>query len=148
MAAVSLNVNSPIEVLIVDDTKTNLSVATKIVTRALDALGHPADITTLNAGYQVVDISNCDIVILDKTMPQESGDQTARRIRDPNGLNNKKIPLVFYSSEKLEELLPLVTPEGKSPSAATPFNAALHKPATVKEWSTCLQKFFPNSTPH
>lgn len=80
------------KILVTDDSKTNLSMITRVLTK----LGHT--VLTANNGMEAIEIfqqEHPDLIILDVVMEGINGFETARRIRRIDSIN--WIPIVFLS---------------------------------------------------
>lgn len=69
----------PLQILLVDDNRVNLLLATRLLAR----LGY--EVTAVNSGYEAIEAvtaSDFDLVLMDIAMPGLDGIETTRRIRD------------------------------------------------------------------
>lgn len=121
------------KVLVVDDNKLNLKVATRLLKP------YEVEVDTANSGDECIKKveanSDYDLILLDQMMPEMSGVETLHTLKAMNGFN---IPVVVLTADafkgKKEEYLSLG------------FNDYLSKPIDVEELSKTLKKYLKKDT--
>lgn len=105
------------KILVVDDNKLNLKVASKI----LSVNGH--QVVTTTSGIEalaMVQQENYDLVLLDLQMPIMDGFQTSKEMR--HVLPDKQIPILALSAESKEDVIEKVLDSGMQGFIQKPFN--------------------------
>lgn len=118
-------------ILVVDDNKLNLKVATKI----LDA--YNLNIITANSGNECIEaiqtFSNIDLILMDDMMPGMSGVETLKKLKEDKNFN---IPTIALTANAISGMKEKYLKDG--------FNDYLAKPIERPELNRVLNKFLEN----
>lgn len=109
--------SKPIHILVAEDNKVNQQVIEGILKRA----GHTVQITDTGEkalDILVTDLDQIDLLIVDKNMPERSGDEVVQALRYMDGQN--PLPVIMLTAD--------ATPEAKQASLAIGVDAFLTKP--------------------
>lgn len=116
------------KILVVDDNKINLKVATRLLT------DYKIEIVTANSGQECIDkISNgenYDLIFMDDMMPKLSGVETFRKLKESKEFN---IPVIALTANAISGMKEKYLEDG--------FNDYLAKPIEKKELNRVIIKF-------
>lgn len=122
------------KVLIVDDSKVNLSVATNILKR------FDIDANTANNGFdaiRMVEEEHFDLVFMDHMMPDIDGVETTERIREHKGQYFKSLPIVALTANATDEARHMFMEHG--------FTDYMSKPIDKDVINDILYKWLPKN---
>lgn len=122
------------KVLVVDDSKVNLSVATNLLTR----FDIKADMA--NGGYQalrMLEDKKYDMIFMDHMMPDIDGIETTEKIRSKKGSYYKLLPIIALTANATDEARHLFIERG--------FNDFMSKPIERDIINDMLYKWLPKS---
>ena len=118
-------------ILVVDDNKLNLKVATKI----LDA--YNLNIITASSGKECLEaiqtFNNIDLILMDDMMPGMSGVETLKKLKEDKNFN---IPTIALTANAISGMKEKYLKDG--------FNDYLAKPIERPELNRVLNKFLEN----
>ena len=116
------------EILLVDDNKLNLKVATRLLEV------YKANITTLESGIESIDLiksgKTFDLILMDDMMPKKSGVETFRELKQIDGYN---IPTVILTANAIEGMRDKYLNDG--------FDDYLSKPIDKMELNRVINRF-------
>ena len=116
------------EILLVDDNKLNLKVATRLLEV------YKANITTLESGIESIDLiksgKTFDLILMDDMMPKKSGVETFRELKQIEGYN---IPTVILTANAIEGMRDKYLNDG--------FDDYLSKPIDKMELNRVINRF-------
>ena len=116
------------KILIVDDNKLNLKVASKLL------VDYKCSIETCESGFELLDLINngntYDIILLDDMMPKMSGTETLQKLKQINGFN---IPVVALTANAINGM--------REQYLASGFNDYLSKPIDKDALYGVLKKY-------
>ena len=119
-------------VLVVDDNKLNLKVATKFLAK------HNIQTDTALDGYQCIEkIKNgeqYDLILLDIMMPKLDGVETLKKLKEIKGF---KIPVIAFTADAIEGKQEEYLQKG--------FDDYISKPIEIGELERIFKKFFKNN---
>lgn len=118
-------------VLVVDDNKLNLKVATRLLSP------YKVKVETVESGRECIDLiesgSKFDLILLDQMMPELSGVETLKELRKINGFNT---PVVVLTADAVIGVREKYLSDG--------FDDYLSKPINVDELNELLKKYLRN----
>ena len=115
-------------ILVVDDNKLNLKVATRLLT------GYKAEIITIDSGFECIERINngekFDLILMDDMMPKMSGVETLHRLHENPNYN---IPTIALTANAIEGMKEKYLNEG--------FDDYLSKPIDKLELNSVINKY-------
>lgn len=124
----------PKQALVVDDNQLN----SRLVATFLKRLGWQSrSVDSGDAALAVLASERFDMVLLDLRMPNLSGEQVCRRIREQLGLD--RLPVIAYTAHSM--------PEEKQRMLASGFSGLLIKPISFHDVKEVCDTFFPAGAP-
>ena len=115
-------------ILVVDDNKLNLKVATRLLT------GYKAEIVTIDSGFECIDRINngekFDLILMDDMMPKMSGVETIHKLHENPDYN---IPTIALTANAIEGMKEKYLSEG--------FDDYLSKPIDKLELNNVINKY-------
>lgn len=88
--------------------------------------------TSGSQAYSVARRYQPDLILLDVVMPDQSGSEVARQLRDDK--DTERIPIVFLTATVLKN-------EAKNAGGIIGGNVFLAKPVNTEELATCVEKY-------
>lgn len=122
-------------ILIVDDTKMNLTVAVKLLKRTA------VNVTTADSGEMAVALSSehkYDLIFMDQRMPNMDGTEALKTIRAAKGGMNADTPVICLTADAIRG--------AKDKYVAQGFTDYLSKPVNGKSLEETLLKYLPPET--
>jgi len=119
------------DVLIVDDSRTNLIVAKALLRDT------KVKVKTASSGFECLDLVNnkkYDVIFLDHRMPEMDGIETLHKLREMNS-ENKNIPVIMLTANAVSDAREYYLREG--------FSDFLSKPITEDSITGVLRKYLP-----